>query len=180
MYNMYRNQNYGDPYSNPYLDSYYYGHGMNYLDSFYNQYDRKEELNFNNNLRDSGPEPFVANMEEIVKNNNTFRTVIWTGKHLQVTIMNIKVGENIGLEIHPNLDQFIYIEQGQGVVKMGERKDNLDFQRNVYKGYGFTIPAGKWHDLVNVGNAQLKLFSIYAPIAHPKGTVHKTKSDVND
>lgn len=80
------------------------------------------------------------------------------------------------MEIHPYLDQFIRIEEGMGRVKMGDRKDKLDFQANVNKDYAFIIPAGKWHNLINIGNIPLKLYSIYAPPQHPYGTVHVTKA----
>ncbi|MCX7920506.1 MAG: cupin domain-containing protein [Clostridia bacterium] len=128
-------------------------------------------------LKDYGPNPFVVDIEEATKQNNNFRLALWTGKHLQLTLMNINVGEDIGLEMHPNLDQFVRIEEGQGLVKMGDRKDRLDFQANVRNDYAFIIPAGKWHNLINTGNTPLKLYSIYAPPQHPFGTVHKTKAD---
>lgn len=127
-------------------------------------------------LRDYGPEPFVVNIEEATKQNNTFRTALWTGSHLQLTLMSINVGEDIGLEIHPHLDQFIRIEEGQGLVQMGDSKCNLDFQRYVRDDYIFIIPAGKWHNLINTGNIPIKLYSIYAPPQHPHGTVHQTKA----
>ena len=126
---------------------------------------------------DYGPEPFVINIDQATKQNNTFRTALWTGNYLQLTLMSINVGEDIGLENHPNLDQFIRIEQGQGLVKMGYSKDNLDFQRRVADDYAIIIPAGTWHNLINTGNRPLKLYSIYAPPQHPKGTVHRTKAD---
>ena len=128
-------------------------------------------------IKDYGPKPFVVNIEEVTKENNTFRTALWTGEHLQLTLMSINVGEDIGLEIHPHLDQFIRIEEGQGLVKMGDRKDKLDFQEKVYDDFAFIIPAGTWHNLINTGNKPLKLYSIYAPPQHPKGTVHKTKAE---
>jgi len=128
-------------------------------------------------LKDYGPEPFVVNIEEATKQNHTYRTALWTGSHLQLTLMSINVGEDIGLEVHPTLDQFIRIEQGQGIVKMGDRKDRLNFQERVYDDFAFIIPAGKWHNLINTGNTQLKLYSIYAPPQHPHGTVHETKAD---
>jgi mannose-6-phosphate isomerase-like protein (cupin superfamily) len=128
-------------------------------------------------LKDYGPNPFVVNIEEATKQNNNYRLALWTGKHLQVTLMSINVGEDIGLEVHPNLDQFIRIEEGQGLVKMGDRKDNLDFQANVRDDFAFIIPAGKWHNLINTGNKPIKLYSIYAPVQHPYGTVQKTKKD---
>ncbi len=128
-------------------------------------------------LTDYGSAPFVINIDQATKQNNTFRTTLWTGNHLQLTLMSLNVGEDIGLENHLNLDQFIRIEQGQGLVKMGQSKDNLDFQRRFADGYAFIIPAGTWHNLVNTGNVALKLYSIYAPPQHPKGTVYRTKAD---
>lgn len=131
-------------------------------------------------LKDYGPNPFVVDIEEATKQNNNFRLALWTGKHLQLTLMSINVGEDIGLENHPNLDQFIRIEEGQGLVKMGDRKDRLDFQANVRDNFAIIIPAGKWHNLINTGNRPLKLYSIYAPPQHPYGTVHKTKEDAEE
>jgi mannose-6-phosphate isomerase-like protein (cupin superfamily) len=128
-------------------------------------------------LRDYGSNPFVVDIEEATKQNNNFRLALWTGNHLQLTLMSINVGEDIGVENHPNLDQFIRIEEGQGLVKMGDRKDRLDFQANVRDDFAFIIPAGKWHNLINTGNTPLKLYSIYAPPQHPFGTVHKSKAD---
>lgn len=128
-------------------------------------------------LKDYGPEPFVVDIEEVTKRNNTFRTALWTGKHMQLTLMSIGVGEDIGLEIHENLDQFLRIEEGQGIIKMGSSKDRLDFQEKVYDDYAIMIPAGTWHNLINTGSKPIKLYSIYAPVQHPHGTVHKTKAD---
>jgi mannose-6-phosphate isomerase-like protein (cupin superfamily) len=128
-------------------------------------------------LKDYGPEPFVVNINEATKRNNTFRTALWTGNHLQVTLVSLNVGEDIGLEIHPNVDQFLRIEQGQGIVQMGKSKDNLNFERKVYDDSAIMIPAGTWHNVTNTGNIPLKLYSIYAPPQHPHGTVHVTKTD---
>lgn len=137
-----------------------------------------DNMNDNFNMfMDYGPEPFVIDIDKATKQNNTFRTALWTGKHLQLTLMSINPGDSIGLENHPNLDQFLRIEQGQGIVKMGHSKDNLDFQRRVADGFAIIVPAGTWHNLINTGNRPLKLYSIYAPPQHPKGTVHRTKSD---
>ena len=133
--------------------------------------------NENMMIRDHGPEPFVVNIEEITKLNNTFRTALWTGDHMQLTLMSINVGEDIGLEIHPHLDQFLRIEEGQGMVMMGDDKNNLNFQRMVRDDFAIIIPAGTWHNLVNTGNIPIKLYSIYAPPQHPHGTVHLTKAD---
>lgn len=129
------------------------------------------------NLKDYGPEPFVINIDKATKQNTNYRTTLWTGNHLQLTLMSINPGEDIGLEVHPKLDQFVRIEEGQGIVKMGNTKNSLDFQQQVYDGFAFIIPAGQWHNLINTGYIPLKLYSIYAPPEHPHGTVHETKAD---
>lgn len=153
-------------------------YGNNY-GNYYNPYNYMNYYNMNPNyIRDYGPEPFVMNINEVTKQNNNFRTALWTGNHLQVTLMSINVGESIGLEMHPDVDQFIRIEQGYGLVQMGNNKNNLNFERKVYDDFAIIIPAGKWHNLTNIGNVPIKLYSIYAPPNHPKGTIHRTKADV--
>jgi mannose-6-phosphate isomerase-like protein (cupin superfamily) len=128
------------------------------------------------NFKDYGPQPFVVNIESVTERNNTFRTALWTGEHLQLTLMSINVGEDIGIEMHPNTDQFLRIEEGQGVVIMGDTQTKPNFQANVKDGYAIIIPAGKWHNVINTGRTPLKLYSIYAPPQHPFGTVHATKA----
>lgn len=128
-------------------------------------------------LKDYGPHPLVLNMDQITKANPNFRTAIWTGPYLQVTLMTILPGEDIGLEVHENIDQFIRIEQGKGLTLMGTSKEDLPFKQNVYDDYSIIVPAGTWHNLINTGNTPLKLYSIYAPVEHPFGTVHPTKAD---
>lgn len=128
-------------------------------------------------IMDYGPAPFVIDIEEAALQNSAFRTALWTGRHLQVTLMSIRPGEDTGLEIHPELDQFIRIEEGRGIAMMGDRKDRLDLQRHVQEDYIIIVPAGKWHNLINTGQRPIKLYSIYAPPQHPHGTVHLTKAD---
>jgi len=128
-------------------------------------------------LKDYGGKPFVVDIERAAKQNKNYRTALWTGKHLQVTLMSIDVGGDIGLEVHPDVDQFIRIEQGQGLVQMGGRKDRLEFERNVSEDDAIMIPAGTWHNVTNTGHVPLKLYSIYAPPEHPFGTVHRTKAE---
>lgn len=146
---------------------------------YYSRLDSSNSLKEDNSieLRDYGPQPFVVNIDKAVNKNNTFRTALWTGSHLQVTLMSINPGEDIGLEIHPEVDQFLRVEKGKGLVKMGNSTHNLDFQRKVYDDYAIMIPAGKWHNVINIGNTPLKLYSIYAPPNHPRGTVHATKKE---
>lgn len=131
-------------------------------------------------LKDYGPKPFVVDIREAAVQNNNFRTALWTGQHFQITLMSIGVGEDIGLEIHPDVDQFIRIEQGQGLIAMGTGKDKLDFQRPVRVNHVIVIPAGKWHNVINTGCIPLKLYSIYAPPEHPHGTVHRTKESAEE
>lgn len=128
-------------------------------------------------LRDRGPYPYVTNIHEAAMRNNAFRTALWTGKYLQLTLMNIDVNDDIGLEMHPDVDQFLRIEQGQGLVMMGEDKNKLSYRQRVHENYVVFVPAGTWHNLINTGGIPIKLYSIYAPPNHPHGTVHVTKED---
>jgi len=127
-------------------------------------------------LQDYGTRPLVVDIDRATKQNNNYRTALWTGKHLQVTLMSLNVGEDIGLEVHPATDQFIRIEEGQGFVQMGDSRDQLEFQAMAYEGYAIMVPAGKWHNVTNTGNRPLKVYSIYAPPQHPFGTVQETKA----
>lgn len=128
-------------------------------------------------LKDYGAQPLVINLENATKQNATYRTAIWTGKNSQITLMSINVGDNIGLEVHPNVDQILYIVQGEGFAQMGPSKNNLNYERKVYENYAVVVPAGTWHNVTNTGSIPLKLYSIYAPPNHPFGTVHVTKED---
>ena len=127
--------------------------------------------------QDYGTEPTVLNIESYTLGNENFRTVLWTGNNLQVTLMTIPVGGDVGLEQHMGIDQFLRIEEGMAQVMMGDSQDKLDFVRDVEDDYAIFVPAGKWHNIVNKGDKPLKLYSIYAPAEHPHGTVHKTQQE---
>lgn len=127
--------------------------------------------------RDRGGAPLIINIGCCAKTNLYFRTTLWTGEHLQVTLMCIPVGGEIGLERHPRVDQFLRIESGRALVMMGKDKNNMHCQQNVNDNDAVIVPAGTWHNLKNIGQTPLKLYSIYAPPQHPFGTVHKTKAD---
>lgn len=126
-------------------------------------------------LKDYGPNPLVINIGCAAKSNPNYRTALWTGNHLQVTLMSIPVGGDIGVEMHPNLDQFIRIECGNALVLMGEKQECMRHQQRVNQGYAAIVPAGTWHNIINTGNVPLKLYAIYAPTQHPFGTIQETK-----
>jgi len=128
-------------------------------------------------LKDHGAEPIVFDIEDVTSRNENFRTAFWTGNYVQMTLMTLQPGEDIGLEIHNDIDQFIRVEEGEGIVYMGDSEDNLDFVRDVKEDFALFIPAGKWHNLVNTGDEPLKLYSIYSPAEHAFGTVHVTREE---
>jgi mannose-6-phosphate isomerase-like protein (cupin superfamily) len=124
--------------------------------------------------KDKGPDPFVVDIEELTLANENFRTAVWTGEYFQMTLMTIPVGGEVGLEVHPDTDQFLRLEQGEAKVLMGRAKDKLDQEWSAEDDWAIIVPAGTWHNILNVGQKPLKLYSIYAPPHHPHGTVHRT------
>lgn len=126
-------------------------------------------------LRDYGPAPFVVNIDRASNMNPNYRNALWSGDHLQLTLMTIPVGGDIGQEMHSDTDQFIRVERGYGLVQMGPNKDDFTVEEKVNGSDAFIIPAGTWHNLTNIGHIPLRLYSIYAPPKHPRGTVHPTK-----
>lgn len=145
----------------------------------YHKYNSKPSGLFRNEIRcmaDYGAEPYTVNIVRETCRNDNFRAALWTGNHLQLTLMCIPIGGEIGLEMHPDTDQFLRLEKGQGVVKMGSCKDKLNFQKCVASEDAVFVPAGVWHNIINTGSCPLKLYSVYAPPKHPHGTVHPTKA----
>ena len=122
---------------------------------------------------------WVDDIEKATLANDTFRTVLFTGAHLQMTVMCIQPGEEIGVEKHDDLDQFIRIEQGSGQVQMGPAEDDLSEVRDIEDDWAAIIPGGTWHNVVNTGSEPLRLYSIYTPAEHPEGTVHETKAEAD-
>lgn len=177
------NDDYYQPYSCPecpYLQEFNYLSSQSETSFPFNEENDNNEFDESDLTTDYGPDPIVLDIEEVTKRNNMFRSAIWTGEHLQLTLMSLKPREDIGLEIHPDVDQFIRIEQGEGLVMMGDTRDRLDFQEEVSEDYAIIIPAGQWHNVINTGNTPLKLYSIYAPPQHPAGTVQETKEDAKE
>src|SRR5688572_32763343 len=96
-------------------------------------------------IQDNGPDPNAFDIETATRENGTYRTVAWTGRYLQVTLMSIPPGESIGLEVHPDTDQFLRVDAGRGRCVMGPSEDDLSFQRDVEDGWSIQVPAGSWH-----------------------------------
>jgi len=114
---------------------------------------------------------FSSNIEEETIDNTDFRRVLFTGERLQLVVMSLQPNEDIGVEVHPNTDQFIRVEQGEGYALIdGERIQLSD-------GDSVVVPAGSEHNIVNTGSDRLQLYTIYAPPKHPDGTVHATKEE---
>lgn len=128
-------------------------------------------------MQDQGPDPYVVDIEQATLENDKFRVAKWTGANLQLTLMSIQPGDDIGLEVHEDHDQFLRIEDGEGKVEMGADESSLDFVRNVSDDDAIFVPAGTWHNVTNIGDEPLKLYSIYAPGEHPRGTVHEDKAE---
>lgn len=131
-------------------------------------------------LKDHGPHPYVLDIEKATKDNENFRDTLWTGKHLQMTVMSIPAGGEIGAEVHDTHDQFLRVEAGKGHVMIGDSEDKLDIDQVVAEDWAIFVPAGKWHNVVNEGSEDLKVYSIYADPDHKPGTVHKTKEDADN
>jgi len=115
---------------------------------------------------------YVQNIESLTLANTNFRQVVFTGKYCQLVLMSLAPNEDIGMEVHPNVDQFFRIEKGQGKVIMnGEEMAIAD-------GSAIVVPAGTNHNVINTSASEpLKLYTIYSPPQHKDGTVHKTKAE---
>jgi mannose-6-phosphate isomerase-like protein (cupin superfamily) len=124
-------------------------------------------------------EAWVGDIAALTNDNDTFRTVLWTGGHLQLTVMRLDTGEEVGLEMHDHLDQFIRVESGSARVTLGSSADEVEITHDIADDWAMIIPAGTWHNVVNNGIEQLRLYSLYAPAEHPPETVHRTKADAD-
>ncbi|CAN5883067.1 hypothetical protein BH24ACT6_BH24ACT6_14370 [soil metagenome] len=130
-----------------------------------------------NDTQPSSSLGWIADIEKTTIDNTNFRTVLFTARHIQLTVMSLAVGENIGWEMHDNLDQFLRIERGSGTLRLGSSSDDVAEEHAVSDDWAMIIPAGTWHDVANDGDGELKLYSVYGPPDHPAGTLHVTKAD---
>ena len=115
---------------------------------------------------------YSTSIEEETRKNSDFRRVLYTGKYSQLVLRNLKPMEEIGMETHPNIDQFFRFEEGEG-------KAIIDgVEHKIKDGDAVIVPAGAKHNVVNTSkNSELKLYTIYSPPSHQDGTVHKTKAE---
>jgi mannose-6-phosphate isomerase-like protein (cupin superfamily) len=117
---------------------------------------------------------FYTKIEEETENNDNFRKVLYTGKYSQLVVMSLKPGEEIGMEVHNDVDQFFRIEEGEAkFIVDGE-------ETKVTEDEAFIVPAGSEHNVINTASKDLKLYTIYSPANHPDGTVHKTKEEAEE
>jgi mannose-6-phosphate isomerase-like protein (cupin superfamily) len=120
---------------------------------------------------------WIGDIERETRDNTTFRTVVFTAAHTQLTVMSIEPGDDIGREAHPEHDQFIRIEQGTARVELSRTEEAIDETHDAQADWAIIVPAGVWHNVVNTGDGPLKVYSLYSPPEHPDGTVHQTKAD---
>jgi mannose-6-phosphate isomerase-like protein (cupin superfamily) len=116
---------------------------------------------------------FVDNIETRTRQNSDFRRVLYTAKHMQLVLMSLKPGEDIGEEVHQDADQFFRVEEGQGEVWIDGAKTNIKSE------FAIIVPAGARHNVINTGNTPLRIYTIYAAPHHRDGTVHATKADAD-
>ena len=122
-----------------------------------------------------GGEVYVTNIGKDAYRNRNYRESIWTGKYLQATLMSIPCGDDIGVEMHEDTDQYIRVEYGSAMALTGTCEHHLCNRQRLCQGDVIFIPAGTWHNIVNTGRCALKLSSIYGPPHHPRCTVQKNK-----
>ena len=120
---------------------------------------------------------WIGDIAKETKHNKNFRTVAFTGPYTQLTLMRLAPGEEIGREVHDEHDQCIRIEKGHARVELGPTKETIEETQDVEDGWLIVVPAGVWHNIVNTGDGNLKLWSLYSPPVHPTRAVHRTKDE---
>ncbi len=117
---------------------------------------------------------YVGPIEKVAEKNKYFRQVLFTGQHLQLVVMALQPREEIGNEVHPDVDQFFRIEEGRARFVL----NNGGEEHLVRAGGAVVVPAGLWHNVINASaSLPLKLYTIYTPPQHPDGTIHKSKAE---
>jgi len=133
-----------------------------------------EDPQVDGNGRDEHKKGFFVDIEEETIQNKKFRKVLYTGHHLQLVLMTLQVKEDIGMEVHPDIDQFFRFEEGRGkfIINGNEYK--------VTDGDSIIVPAGSKHNVINTGNSPLKMYTIYAPPHHQDGIEYTTKKEAEE
>ncbi len=129
-------------------------------------------------MTDHDKQVYILDIEEATTSNTNFRTTLWTGEHTQLTVMSVKPGEEIGLEVH-HVDQFLRVEAGEATIFTGPSEDAVSEHGKVSADMAILVPAGTWHNFVNNGTEDLKLYSLYSPAEHDPGTIHVTKAEAD-
>lgn len=114
---------------------------------------------------------FITDIEDRAEDNDAFRRVLYTGPHLQLVVMSIEPGDEIGEEVHEHTDQFFRVEQGKGEIVLDGRATSIESDMAMI------VPAGTRHNIRNTGHRALKLYTLYAPPQHEDGTVHRTRAE---
>jgi mannose-6-phosphate isomerase-like protein (cupin superfamily) len=128
-------------------------------------------------IQDIGPRPQSFDLESETLENPHYRLVAWSGRYLQVTLMSIEPGKDIGLEKHAETDQFLRLDGGRGRVQMGPSREELTFDKEVSDGWCVLVPAGTWHNITNIGDEPMQLYTVYAPAHHKPGKIHRTAEE---
>jgi mannose-6-phosphate isomerase-like protein (cupin superfamily) len=114
---------------------------------------------------------FIKNIEDLTEDNGDFRRVLYTSKHLQLVLMALKPGEDIGEEVHEDTDQFFRIEKGHGTIVIDGRSHEIESDTAML------VPAGARHNVINTGDKTLRLYTLYGPPNHRDGVVFATKTE---
>ena len=116
---------------------------------------------------------FVADIEQLTEENTNFRRVLYTGKNMQLVLMSLKPGEEIGAEVHEDRDQFFRVEKGAGEVEIDGKRTPVKSDEAII------VPAGARHNVINTGKEPLQMYTLYGPPEHKEGTIHVTKADAD-
>ena len=128
-------------------------------------------------IEDIGPKPRSFDLEQATRDNKHFRSVAWSGRYLQLTLMSVPAGGDIGLEMHPDTDQFLRLDAGRGRLEMGPAKERLTQTQELSDGWCALIPAGTWHNVTNIGAEPMQVYALYAPAHHKPGKIHRTAAE---